>query len=34
MNIIGSVKCFIVGVVKLGNVRKTDETLPDFLKNF
>ena len=33
MNIIGSVKCFIVGVVKLGNVRKTEETLPDFLQN-
>ena len=31
MNIIGSVKCFIAGVVKLGNVRKTEETMPDFL---
>ena len=31
MNIIGSVKCFIVGVVLLGNVRKIEETLPDFL---
>ena len=33
MNIIRSVKCFITGVVKLGNVRKTEETLLDFLKN-
>ena len=33
MNIIGNVKCFITGVVKLGNVRKTEETLPDFLQN-
>ena len=32
MNIIGSVKCFIKGVVKLGNVRKTEETLSDFLQ--
>ena len=30
---IESVKCFITGVVKLGNVRKTEETLPDFLHN-
>ena len=33
MNIIGSVKCFIASVVKLGNVRKTKETLSDFLQN-
>ena len=33
MNIIESVKCFIVGVVKLENVRKTKETLPNFLQN-
>ena len=33
MNIIGSVKCFIVGVVKLGNVRKTEETLLNFFQN-
>ena len=26
-------KCFIVGVVKLGNVRKTEETLLGFLQN-
>ena len=31
MNIMMSVKCFIAGVVKLGNVRKIEETLPDFL---
>ena len=30
---IGSAKCFIAGVVKLGNVRKTEETLLDFLQN-
>ena len=24
---------FLTGVVKLGNVRKTKETLPDFLQN-
>ena len=33
MNIFGSVKCFFASVLKLGNVRKTEETLPDFLKN-
>ena len=33
MNIIKSIKCFITGVVKLENVRKTEETLPDFLQN-
>ena len=33
MNIIVSVKCFIAGVVKLGNVQKVEETLPDFLQN-
>ena len=33
MNIFGSVKCFITSVVKLENVRKTEETLPDFLQN-
>ena len=33
MNIFGSVKCFIIGVVKLGNVRKTEETLLDFMQN-
>ena len=33
MNIFRSVKCFIAGVVKLGDVRKTEETLPDFLQN-
>ena len=33
MNTIGSVKCFITGIVKLGNVRKTEETLSDFLQN-
>ena len=32
MNISGSVKCFITGVVKLGNVQKIEETLPDFLQ--
>ena len=32
MNITGSVKCFIAGV-NLGNVRKTEETLLDFLQN-
>ena len=31
MNIFRSVKCYIVGVVKLGNVRKIEETLSDFL---
>ena len=31
MNIIGSVKCFIACVVKLGNVQKAAETLPEFL---
>ena len=31
MNIIGSVKCFITGVLKLGNVQKIEETLSDFL---
>ena len=34
MNIIGSVKCFIAGDVKLGNVRKIEEALPDFCKMF
>ena len=33
MNIIGSIKCFLTGVVKLGNVRKTKETLSDFMQN-
>ena len=33
MNIFGSKKCFSAGVVKLGNIRKTEETLPNFLKN-
>ena len=33
MNIFLSVKCFIASVVKLGNVKKTEETLPDFLQN-
>ena len=33
MDIIRSVKCFITGVVKLGNVRKIEETLLNFLKN-
>ena len=33
MNIIRSVKCFIASVVKLRNVRKTKETLSDFLQN-
>ena len=31
MNIFGSVKCFIAGVVLLGNVQKIEEILPDFL---
>ena len=30
MNIFGSVKCYIASVVKLGNVRKTEETLSNF----
>ena len=30
MNILVSVKCFIADVVKLGNVRKIEETLPIF----
>ena len=33
MNIFGSIKCFLAGVVKLGNIGKTEETLLDFLKN-
>ena len=33
MNIIRSVKCFIAGVIKLGNVRKTKETLSNFMQN-
>ena len=33
MNIFWSVKCFIAGVVKLGNVRKTEENLLDFMQN-
>ena len=33
MNIFWSVKCFIASVVKLGNVKKTEETLLDFLQN-
>ena len=31
MNIIGSVKYFIAGVSELGNVRKTEKALFDFL---
>ena len=33
MNIFWSVKCFIASVVKLGNVQKIEETLPNFLQN-
>ena len=33
MNIFGSIKCFIAGVVKLGNILKTKKTLLDFLQN-
>ena len=34
MNIIVSVKCFIAGVVNLGNVRKKRKLLPIFYKMF